>query len=478
MPTPIPYWSFFVIGIEVVGIATAMHAIMHVRSDRGTIAWCVALVAMPLIALPLYAVFGRAKFARYRETISEAFDDVRNSAKPLAASVKPFEVKVEEPIAGGASVLAKLSPFCFTFGNEMRLLINGKATFDAIFQSIREARDYILIEFYIIRDDQLGLKLRDELVACAKRGIRVYVLYDEIGSKNLSAEYLDSLREVGVATASFGPPLRRCDFFHINFRNHRKIVVVDGERAFVGGHNVGDEYLGNDPKVGAWRDTHVSLRGPAVLDCQRIFLESWYWATRESLALQEICRLPDTAIPCEALVLPTGPIRGADVCTLAYAAIINAAHKRCWIASPYFVPSDSILDMLRSAALRGVDVRILLPERPDHWLVHLASIAYLETLEEWNIRVYRYGMGFLHQKVILVDDSLAGITTINLDQRSFHLNFEIGVFTRGQAFIREVSEMLELDFANSRLTTASFYRNRRLPFRLAVQIARLFSPVL
>ncbi len=472
------FWGLLVVGVELLGIAAAAHAVMHVRSDQGTIAWCLGLIAMPLIALPLYVVFGRAKFARYRETISKAFDQNRLNDHALADAIRPFVFQSDEAPNRIESVLSRLSPFSFTQDNEMILLIDGEITFEAIFEAIRKAESYIFIEFYIIRSDALGNQLRDLLVERAADGVKVYLLYDEIGSKDLSKDYLRILETANVETASFGPPLRRCDFFHLNFRNHRKIVVIDGHTAFVGGHNVGEEYLGKSRRFGHWRDTHVRLRGPAALDCQRVFLESWYWATRRRPNIPLIKPLPQNHTDGMTLILPTGPIRGEDVCTLAYKTLMNHAKRRCWITSPYFVPNESTLNALRYAALRGVDVRLLLPAKPDHLIVHLAGYSYLEALEEWKVQVYRYEAGFLHQKVILIDDMIAGVTTINLDQRSFHLNFEIGVFATGQAFVSQVAEMLELDFEKSRLITAADFRHRNLPFRVGVNVARLFSPVL
>jgi cardiolipin synthase len=476
MSYSIQFWGFIVIGVELLGIAAAAHAVMNVRSDQGTIAWCLGLIAMPFIALPLYAVFGRAKFARYRETISEAFDQNRENDQVLVDAVSPFEVDLEPHRV--ESVLSKLSRFSFTRDNRLELLINGEATFEAIFNAIRGAESYIFIEFYTIRSDKLGNQLRDLLVKRSAEGIKVCLLYDEIGSKDLPENYLRSLRVAGVEAGSFGPPLRRCDLFHLNFRNHRKIVVVDGHTAFVGGHNVGDDYLGKSRRFGAWRDTHVVMQGPAALDCQRIFLESWYWATRKCPDITIICPVPQSQPNGLTLVLPTGPIRGEEVCTLAYNAMINQAKVRCWITSPYFAPAESTLDALRYAALSGVDVRIMLPEKPDHWLVHLASYSYLEALEEWKIQVYRYEAGFLHQKVILIDETIAGVTTINLDQRSFHLNFEIGLFATSDAFVQSVAAMLATDFENSRLVSAMEYHHRGLLFRVGVNVARLFSPVL
>jgi cardiolipin synthase len=309
-----------------------------------------------------------------------------------------------------------------------------------------------------------------------RAGVRVYFLYDEIGSAGLSKEFKGQLSEGGVEVEAFGTRRGRANRFQVNFRNHRKIVVVDGNVAFVGGHNVGDEYLGKDEKLSPWRDTHVRISGPAVIGCQGVFLTDWFWATRR---IPEINTQPvaiENGAP--ALVMPSGPALDAEVCPMGFQALINGASERLWIASPYLVPDQSTLGALKFAALRGVDVRIMIPAVSDNLIVYLAAFSFLDEMREAGIKVLRYLPGFLHEKVVLVDEQIAGVGTVNLDQRSFRLNFEITAFSTEPAFVRKVGEMFERDFENCEATGPDDYSGKPFPHRFAIRASRLFSPIL
>ncbi|MGD7652858.1 MAG: phospholipase D-like domain-containing protein, partial [Verrucomicrobiales bacterium] len=261
----------------------------------------------------------------------------------------------------------------------------------------------------------------------------------------------------------------------LNFRNHRKIVIADGKVAFLGGLNVGDEYLGRDRKFGLWRDTHVELRGPTVQAVQLVFLEDWYWAANEMPDLRWETE-PEDADQTVA-VIPTGPADPADSWQLIVAEAANSAREKLWIASPYFVPDEGVLTALLAAVIRGVDVRILIPERADQLLVWLSAFSYYEQSIPYGMRIFRYHKGFLHQKVMLVDTRLAAVGTANLDNRSFRLNFEIMAFCADPAFVDEVTWMLVEDFRHAREATMDEFNERPLWFRLACRAARLMAPV-
>jgi cardiolipin synthase len=368
----------------------------------------------------------------------------------------------------------------FFAGNSSRLLIDGDATFAAIFDAIESADDYVLVQFYIVEDDNLGRKLQHKLIRKAQQGVRVYFLYDAIGSNSLPGAYLLALQRAGVETAAFSGSGRSGGYpFRMNFRNHRKIVVVDGRYAFVGGHNVSVEYLGlsEAPGMRPWRDTHVMIEGPAVLGVQLAFLEDWYWITQQILQVRT-----DPVFAAGAdqrvLVMPTGPADELDTCGLMFTDLIHSARQRIWIVSPYFVPDASVVSALQIVALRGVDVRIMLPEKTDHLLVYLAKFSYLEETLPWGIKFYSYQRGFLHNKVVLVDQRIAGIGTANLDNRSFNLNFEITLLIAEREFVDDVERMLLRDFEHCREMSLLEIKQRPLWFRLATRIARLFSPVL
>ena len=463
--------------IEAVAIVTALRAIMTVRTSQGAIAWSVALVSFPLLSLPLYYLFGRNRFQGY--VLARRAGDLRihHLAQNLARDFPPQYLAALGTPGSAFHALERLARIPFTRGNRLALLVNGQATFDAIFDALETARDYVLVQFFIVRDDGLGRRLHAALTACAARGVRVYFLYDAIGSRELPQTYVDSLRERGVEMEAFNAGNDRRSRYQINFRNHRKVLVIDGHLAFIGGHNVGDEYLGQDPALSPWRDTHVSLEGPAVLAAQLTFIEDWHWVTG---------RVPTLAWQAEAasdhdqpvLIAPTGPADEQETGSLLFTQLIGMARRRLWIVSPYFVPDSSVMNALHLAVLRGVDVRLLVPQRPDHRLVHLAAQAYYADAVPAGIRIHRHSKGFLHQKVVLIDDEIAAVGTVNLDNRSLRLNFEVTVISACPRFAAEVEAMLEQDFAASTPLTPEMINARRLPARIACRVARLFSPVL
>ena len=264
----------------------------------------------------------------------------------------------------------------------------------------------------------------------------------------------------------------------VNFRNHRKIVVADGDIAFVGGLNVGDEYLGKSPQHGAWRDTHARVAGPSADAFQLIFAEDWHWATGEQIpGLEWEARLVDDSNH-DVLVLPSGPADELETCNLMFAHAIHSAQKRFWIASPYFVPNAEIVSALQVAGLRGVDVRILLPANPDHLMVYLASFYLMNATGGNGIRFFRYTEGFMHQKAFLIDDFGVGIGTANLDNRSFRLNFEVTLLSVNHELAATVQAMFERDFANSREVPYNEIDQHNVLFKIGAAAARLLSPIL
>jgi cardiolipin synthase len=379
--------------------------------------------------------------------------------------------------AGARRVLESLAGLPFTAGNDAALLVDGEATFAAIFAAIAEARRYVLVQFFIVHDDELGRKLRDVLVAASRRGVRVYFLYDAIGSRSMTRSYLRHLRGANVAIYPFRNDKGLRQRFQLNFRNHRKIVVVDGAVAFVGGHNVGDEYVGKSRRFGHWRDTHVRVSGPVVAQVEACFLEDWHWTTGTVPSLEPPAPAAASG-SIEALVIPSGPADTLDTCCLTFLEAIHGARRRLWIASPYFVPDAQVLSALQLAAMRGVDVRILLPAIADHRFVWLASFSYLKDTLPQGIRLFRYRDGFVHQKVLLADERLSTVGTANFDNRSFRLNFEITLVFDDAGFGRSVEAMLIRDFERSTPVSMAEIENRSYAFQLAVRFARLLAPVL
>ncbi|BAZ46543.1 cardiolipin synthase [Chondrocystis sp. NIES-4102] len=469
--------SIVTICLHGLGIITAAHAVMVVRSSRGAVAWSISLITFPWLALPLYLIFGRNKFQAYAQALQAAYLEHYQLVSQVYSAVLELKAQLPEQYTSLKKISEVFAPFPFTTGNQIELLIDGKKTYEEMLQAIALAQHYILFQSYIINDDQAGNQFKDALISKVRQGVEISVLYDKVGSHKLSRDYLNDLRQHGIKIKGFGSTRRKGNRFRLNFRNHRKILIVDGKVAFMGGINIGDEYLGKDPDFGSWRDTHLKLQGATVQCLQSVFLGDWYWVTKEipqvSWQVQKSINADQTA-----LILPTGPADKLENCHLFFLSLIERSQNRLWIASPYFVPDNSILDALKLAAFRGVDVRIILPNRPDHLIVYLCSFSYYTEMEAVNIKLYRYRSGFMHQKVILVDEDIAGVGTVNLDNRSFFLNFEVMTFSVDAKFIQDVAQMLQQDLEVCRTVNLRSYQKRSFWFRLAARVTRLLAPIL
>lgn len=505
--------------LYVLSALSALDAVMHARTPQGSTGWAIALVAFPFVAFPLYWIFGRSHFREYVHDLralrrladasldgndrralapyllrpAEATPDALPPAsdaegtpelhpadtgdQPVMKAESDTKAEADGDERGELAAFSRLAGLPFTCGNGARLLVDGEEAFPALFEAISRAERYVLVQTYILRDDTLGQRLADVLAERARAGVAVALLYDDIGSFGLSRRYRRRLREAGVAVAGF-PGRSLLQRFRLNFRNHRKIVVVDGAVGFTGGLNIGDEYLHGTKAMGPWRDTHVRLTGPVVLALQRSFVQDWHFSTGTLPNGIAWTPVPDPVEDRVGLVLDTGPADEVETCSLFYAHAIASAEQRVWIATPYFVPDDAVASALQVAALRGVDVRILMPRCSDNPLFRFVPYAYLPEVDRAGVKVLLYEPGFLHQKVMLVDDVYAAVSSANLDNRSFRLNFEVTAFLYDRDFCTDVEAMFEADLARSTPVTAADLDARSGAFRIAVRITRLFAPVL
>ena len=456
------------------GLLFIFDVIMNGRTSQGTIAWVMALFFFPYLAVFLYLIFGARRIQHSAVAHQSGSTAIHDLGRDLRKDQRLGCLMVRDtPII---DILSDIYQLPVMAGNRCTLLINGEATFDSILEGIRSARCYVLVQFFIVRDGDLANRLKAALIERVKAGVHVYFLLDQIGSVGLSRSYTNALRAAGVNVGIFrmgGGILNR---FRINFRNHRKIVVVDGTMSWVGGHNLGDEYLGKGRRFDFWRDTHVKMEGPVTLAVQLCFAEDWHWACG---SLPDIAWDPPPCIGSEpVLCIPTGPGDLMESCSLMMVQAINLARHRCWILTPYFVPDVAVIKALQLAAMRGVDVRILIPGNPDKRVVWWAAHSYLFEVAVAGVRMFTYRKGYMHQKVFLVDDTLAGVGTVNLDNRSLRINFEITMAFTDPAFIDQVDKMCRDDLAVSDQLTADDIYRRSLAFRLAIRAARLFSPIL
>lgn len=477
-PTRKKRWRYlltFLVCAHLIGFFSSLDALMSTRTAPGTVAWMVTLNSVPYVAVPAYWVFGRSKFQGYvigrragESQLYQNLDDKMSLIHPYRVILPPGERHV--------TAIEHLAKMPIVGGNQVELLVDGEQTFRSILNGIAAARDYILVQFYIVRDDELGRQLKDLLQAKAREGVSVYFLYDEIGSYRLPASFIDELTATGVQVHRFHSTRGSGNRFQLNFRNHRKIVVVDGQHGWVGGLNVGDEYLSRNPRFGIWRDTHLKMEGPATLCLQLSFIEDWNWATDEILDFDWNPAPVANNVP--VLVLPSGPADRFETASLMVQHAIGSAHQRLWISSPYFVPDEGVLAALKLAAMRGVDVRILIPEKPDNILTYYAAYAFVGPLLEAGVHIHRYQAGFLHAKTILIDDLASAVGTVNLDNRSFRLNFEITAWVLDGDFAKQMETMFKHDFSFSREMTVEEVATKPLWFRAASRAAYLMAPVL
>lgn len=454
--------------LHLAGIALGIHALSRRHSPQGTIAWMLGLFLLPAVVVPLYLLLGVARIRRHTSA--------RKTRRNIEQYLKQHNAW-NAPASKLSRTLTRSTGYAPCSGNAVRILRDGNDTYRDMLQAIQQAKDFILLEFFIIRNDRVGAILRQSLEERAKAGVRVYVIYDEVGSHKLPAGYLRSLKRAGVRVSSFnGRRFWLSSMLRINYRNHRKLVVIDGEYAYLGSLNIGLEYTQTAQRP-YWRDTFVNLQGPIVAQCMLSFLDDWQRATGEALSLKQ----PQSSSPgtTHCQLIPSGPddapVNPWQLFLLESAA---QAQERIWLASPYFVPSEAVKEALCAAAMRGIDVRILIPRRGDNKAAQLALFTYVPDMLACGVRLLAYEPGFLHEKVCVVDSSHCSIGTANLDERSLRLNFELTLLMEDPAATARVATMLEEDMAQAGSITPAAWYKAPIPLRLLANCCRLLSPAL
>lgn len=451
------------------------------RHPTKTLTWLIVLGVFPVVGFIFYLMFGQNH--RKNKTFTKKAIEDEEAFEKIEGNRQMDEEKLEK-MGGHQQLLFRLAHRLgnnpISFASETKVLTDGKETFAHIKQALKLAQNHIHLVYYIVRDDGLGQEIKDILMDKARNGVKVRFLYDAVGSWKLSKKYIKELRDAGVEMVPFSPVKLPFLTHTINYRNHRKIVVIDGHVAFVGGLNIGDEYLGKNRYFGYWRDTHLYVRGEAVRTLQLIFLRDWNYVTNEKLLKQEylspvlVHRKDDGGVQ----MIASGPDTRWEVIKKLFFSMITSAKKSIWIASPYFIPDDDILSALKIAALSGIDVRILVPNRPDKKIVFYASRSYFPELLEAGVKVYEYNRGFMHSKLIIVDNEIASIGTANMDMRSFHLNFEVNAFLyRTKSVTTLVSDYI-FDLEHSRQIDYELFKKRPIFHRVIESTSRLLSPLL
>jgi cardiolipin synthase len=462
------------------------------RRPARAAAWLLVLLALPVVGIvPFLLARGKTGGGDEggrdgRDGRGMTADRGERSSRLSAAEQAPGAAAVSTPAPGGPAIaddrlrraLLRMSNAPITGCNGTEILTDGEAAFRSIFDMIDKAGHHIHLAYYILRDDGVGRRFRDALIRKAREGVQVRLIYDGFGSWKLKRSYIRGLTEGGVQVRCFLPHGTALRSRRINHRYHRKIIVVDGKSGFTGGINIGDEYLGLDKKIGYWRDTHLRVEGDAVYDLQRIFVRDWELASGERLE-DPAYWPPHACTSAERVqIVSCGPRPGRNEIYDALLAAIGAARERVWIATPYFVPDDGLKAALRTAALGGVDVRLIVPGVADTRFVLAATLSHAADLCGAGVKVYRYRKGFIHAKVMLVDRLLASVGTANLDMRSFYSNYELNALLFDGKPIGRLEEDFLRDFADSREVSAEELRGRTAGARAGRAAARLLSPLL
>jgi cardiolipin synthase len=394
----------------------------------------------------------------------------------LEAGIQQYGIRHQDLL----TFIHRETRFPLTQNDSIRILLDGEETYEALFASLQQAEHHIHLDFYTVQHDEVGKKLLKILMKKVQSGVQVRLLLDAVGSRSFDQDMIDTLRQYGIQCRLFAPPKLKF-LTRFNFRNHRKIAVIDGKVGLIGGLNVGKEYVHQDPRHGYWRDIHTLVKGESVLLLQRIFATDWYYVSGEKIE-EEGQYFPTTGLtstdPALIQVVPSGPDMDRQVIKRVYARMILSARERLWIGTPYFVPDRQIMDAFRTALSNGVDVTILVPEKTDHAIVQAASYAYFEELLQAGATIQRFHKGFYHAKTALVDQEVAKIGSANFDQRSFRYSFEAGLFIYHQQTCEELRKTFEADFKEAIPLTLEEIRSRSVWQKAWTRIALLFAPLL
>ncbi|MDN4606351.1 cardiolipin synthase [Sporosarcina highlanderae] len=478
--------SITVTAIFTLNIFLAIALIFLERRDpTATWAWLLVLFFVPFFGFFIYLLFGRklGKKHLFRwEGKNRIGIETLIDYQIEAIEKGTFDFRLDDTAHYQDMIYLHLrnNHAVLTQDNDVQVFNDGVAKFDALLHDLENAKDHIHFQYYILRLDALGNRILDVLIKKAKQGVKVRVLFDDIGSRGLRIRHLKELIDSGGEVAAFFPAILPLINPRLNYRNHRKIVIIDGRIGYVGGFNVGDEYLGHDKRFGYWRDTHLRIEGSALHPLQTRFLLDWNQASDRDDIIYAERYFP--AIPRKGSVglqiVSSGPDAEWEQIKDGYLKMIFLAKEYIYIQTPYFIPDISFLDALRIACLSGVDVRIMIPNKPDHMFVYWATYSNVGKLLKAGAKVYIYENGFIHSKQIVVDDELSTVGTANIDVRSFKLNFEINAFIYDREKSHELAELFEQDMQLSTELTYEMYLNRTRWIKIKESVSRLLSPIL
>jgi cardiolipin synthase len=473
--------------LEIIYFLTIAFTVVLIIQQKGdplkTISWLLVLFLLPVIGIVFYFFFGknyRKEKIFSRKGISD-LEQMRILVQDTFIGLPHSNLFKNKKLHQKMNIMRLLlnsSKSLVTEFNRVKVLNNGVNTFEALFKAIENAKDHVHLEYYIIDDDKLGNKLRELLIRKANEGIKIRLIYDDVGCWSLPDDFIESLKAAGIEVHSFLPVRFPTLTYKINYRNHRKIVIVDGQIGFVGGLNIADRYLEGHPDYGIWRDTHLQIEGEAVSSLQVVFLIDWFFVTAQVIRDEKYFKTEKSDEHHLVQITASGPDSDYASIMQAYFAAIASAQSSIYISSPYFLPNESILTALKTASLSGVDVRILLPARSDSKVVFWATRSYVTELLEAGINIYFYEKGFPHSKLLIVDGVLSSVGTANMDIRSFDQNFEISALIYDEAISTELQQYYLIDLSSSSHITLDTWEHRPRWDSIRESVARIFSPLL
>ena len=478
-----------------INIAFAIWTVFRTRRDiASTWAWLLVLSALPIVGFILYLFVGRKlsnddifnirmEQREYRDKYVRQQERLLKRHKLLLQSERLARARQL------VSLSASLDSALVTFNNRVKVFIDGKKLFQQMIADFDQAEDHIYVEFYTFYSDNLGKRVLAALERAAKRGVKVKVLYDLSGSRGTTYKFFAHLEELGGEAQPFNSKAnKRITTPRLNYHLHRKIVAIDGKLGYIGGFNIGDQYLGEDPKFGYWRDTHLRVAGQAVIALTARFGMDWNTTCRKTkkervdldklMADLEIERPSDPGQDVAMQIVSSGPDNDNFAIRRAYESIISSARQYVYIQTPYLIPGEPILESLIIAARSGIDVRVMIPCMPDHPFVYRATEYYAKYLVNNKVKVYKYNNGFIHAKTMVSGNNLASVGSANQDYRSYRLNFEVNAFTYNEELTAQLKQIFENDIQDSTLLTPEYFDQQSNWRKFKQYFSRLLSPVL
>ncbi|PKM52301.1 MAG: cardiolipin synthase [Firmicutes bacterium HGW-Firmicutes-7] len=476
----INYMTIFVLNLVLSAIAISLER----KNPTATLAWLFFMTSLPgigfLFFLLLSQNISKRKIFKYTAEESELYTSfLAKQARSFREGTFKFNDVDISYFSDMILFHNRLSESFYSQNNEISIFTDGNNKFKDLLIEIENATHHIHVLYYILKNDDLGNKLLRLLSKKARQGVEVRLLLDHVGARSLSKHQIQALRNDGCEVAFFFPSKLKYFNFKANYRNHRKIVVIDGRIGYVGGFNIGDEYIGKSKKFGYWRDTHLKIIGDSVISLQLRFFLDWRHASKKLLEIStHYIKESSSTGHAGVQIVSSGPDTLHEQIKQGYIKMINKASTYIYIQTPYFVPDESILEALKIAAVSGIDVRIMIPSIPDHLFVHWATYSHIGELLPYGVRVFIYEKGFLHSKTITIDDIICSVGTCNFDIRSFRLNFEVNAFVYDKETSSSLRTAYEEDLNYCREMTLEIYQSRTFLIKTKETVSRLFSPLL